>query len=502
MRSGTPRPSGHPSHRFRRPMAHHCRSTLHQIPRRVNQSLSSPPHRGGTALLRTALNPPLHPTAVALCRAAMLTKTARPTIGRTTLPPHSSSSTPTPTRTASTPAFTSRITINTAKGRQTVTQTLDIANRFDLSAVPECVRPFLQVARAISGALPQSSASSITASMQSFYSFVRLCGEDPETTATSPEWLIAYITARSTPPVGVPLPNDPSFRKPVLPTTAVGNVDDMRRGARLGIASLQRWKVALNDDSLLGFCKEIGARVGKLRTEKRPFLFKEVEKAWALWGPDGAGKGTDRQAVTALRDACSIVLGFFYGCRAQEITSFQYQDIRVAGDTVHLSFRSRKNRRSVLGLHQPQTIVASHPLLVSAMTLWLSRAKSLGASGSTPLFPKTEKGTGPISFAHAAAMSPASIRFRCREIDPKCVAHSLRAGLATEAWAAGVPVEAIMALGGWTSPVAIMYIIGATDETVSASRRLGSAGMHYDGADLRASLGTSRLQRSTWQSWS
>ena len=61
-----------------------------------------------------------------------------------------------------------------------------------------------------------------------------------------------------------------------------------------------------------------------------------------------------------------------------------------------------------------------------------------------------------------------------------------------------MPTEAIMALGGWTSPVAIMYIVGASDETVAASMRLGSAAMRYEGNDLRAKLGTSRLSRSTW----
>ncbi len=55
-----------------------------------------------------------------------------------------------------------------------------------------------------------------------------------------------------------------------------------------------------------------------------------------------------------------------------------------------------------------------------------------------------------------------------------------------------------MSLGGWTSPVAVMYIIGAMEETVMASARLGSAAMRFDADGLHAQLGTARLLRTTW----
>lgn len=370
------------------------------------------------------------------------------------------------------------------------------SSRFNTKAVPACVRGFLDVAHAVVGAIPKSSASAIESAIRSLKAFVEWSGEDFDTVEPSPEWLVAFIVARSTPAVDSPIPNDKAFYKAVLPTTAVGDVDDMRRGARLGIASIARWGEALNHEALLAFSKEVGGRIPKLRTNKRPFLFTKVQEAWRRWGPLGEGAGTTRHAITALRDAASIVLAFFFGCRAGEVSSFQLGDIVVLGDRVRLTFKSRKNRRSVLGLHQQQVITAEHPLLVEAMTTWLARMRSMGATDTSPLFPKTKRHHA--SFDFTGPMSPASLRFRCREVDPLCVAHSLRAGMATEAWAAGSPIEAIMALGGWTSPVAVMYIIGAVDETIAASKRLGSAGMHFDGAELRAALGTSRLNRSTW----
>lgn len=386
--------------------------------------------------------------------------------------------------------------MRTSQGLITITPTI-ISERYNMEAVPECVRPFLEVARAVTGAIPPTSAAGIMAAMRAFNAFVRWSGHDPSTTEPSPEWIVAFIVARCAPPVETSLPDDPVFRRPVLPPTAVGDVDELRRGLRLGIDGLDRWESALSHPSVIAFSKEIGGRVGRLKTNKRPFLFNRVEEAWSRWGPEGAGKGTDRKALTHLRDACSIILGFFYGCRASEISNVLVGDITITGDTVRLTFKSRKNRRSLLGLHQPQTIAAAHPLLLDAMRLWTTRIRSLGATDATPLFPRTEGG-GTSDLRNAPPMSPASIRYRCKEIDPLCVAHSLRAGMATEAWAAGVPVEAIMALGGWTSPVAVMYIVGATDETVSASRRLGAAKMRYEGADLRATLGTARLSRSTW----
>jgi hypothetical protein len=67
-----------------------------------------------------------------------------------------------------------------------------------------------------------------------------------------------------------------------------------------------------------------------------------------------------------------------------------------------------------------------------------------------------------------------------------------------EAWAAGVPLEAIMAFWGWTSPVAVLYIVGAMEETVSASTRIGGSGMRFEADGLHAQLGTARLRRQTW----
>jgi integrase len=242
----------------------------------------------------------------------------------------------------------------------------------------------------------------------------------------------------------------------------------------------------LDSEILLSFCAQIGGRVKRLRSNKRPFLFTKVQAAWDRWSK---GPLSDK------RNACIVVLGFFFGCRAGELAVFTQKDMVVLADgTVRLTFRSRKNRRSALGTHDPQVIHARHPLLTKAMVMWrdVCARPSLGLSQESPLFFNSR------AAGHCEPLSKASFRSMIKKIDPDCVAHSLRVGMATEAWAAGVPIESIMALGGWTSPVAILYIIGSMDETINASAKLGSAKMQYDSDGLRAQLGTARLPRSTW----
>jgi integrase len=389
-----------------------------------------------------------------------------------------------------TPATTT--TVRTAVGIKTIESALT-SERFDDEKVPPRIRPFLQVARVVIGAIPQSSARGILAVHKSLQSFIRWGGVDPETVKPSPEWLISYVVARCCPPVDAELPEDEAFRKPVLPTTAIGDLDELRRGARIGVVGLSKWSEALAADTITAFAKEIGGRVKKLRTNKRPFLFRKVQEAWDRWGPKGSGAEKSIKGITDLRNAVTLVIGFFYGSRAGELVALTYGDIQLAADRVRVTFRSRKTLRSVLGTHQAQTITAAHDLLLEAVSTWMKCLKDLGAVASTPLFPTFRK-----SKMTNVAIAPATVRFLCKAIDPLCVAHSLRAGMATEAWAAGVPLDAIMALGGWASPVAVLYIVGSTDETVEASRRLGTAGMRYEGESLRATLGTSRLQRTIW----
>jgi hypothetical protein len=76
-------------------------------------------------------------------------------------------------------------------------------------------------------------------------------------------------------------------------------------------------------------------------------------------------------------------------------------------------------------------------------------------------------------------------------VDPECVPHSTRVGLATELWAAGASVPDIMAAGRWASAAAVLYIVGTLDKQVAASRILGSAMVRYTPAGLRQQLGTS-----------
>jgi integrase len=372
--------------------------------------------------------------------------------------------------------------VNTVRGIQSVAPTIH-ASPFDTQSTwPARITPFIAVASAIMCSIPAASAAALEHSTRIFCDFVAWAGTSILLPAV--EVLVAFIVCRCVPPVGVELPPT-GFKTPVLPTTAVGNVDALRRAARKGVACIRHWLPVLESDVLAAFCAQIGGRVQKLRSSKRPFLFAKVQEAWDRWSK---GSLSDR------RNACIVVLGFFFGCRAGELAAFTQKDMVVLPNgTVRLTFRTRKNRQTILGTHDPQVIHAKHPLLTKAMTMWKEECArpSLGLTQSSPLFFIT-RAAGPCE-----PLSKASFRALVKRIDPECVAHSLRVGMATEAWAAGVPIESIMALGGWTSPVAILYIIGSMDETIVASSKLGSAKMRFDADGLRAQLGTARLPPTT-----
>ena len=183
------------------------------------------------------------------------------------------------------------------------------------------------------------------------------------------------------------------------------------------------------------------------------------------------------------------------GVSVSELIALSRGDVALlAGGVVRVTFRQRKNRRTLLGMHDPQTIHAQHCLLTDAGSIWLQFLDSKGAKEDTPLFPSL-RGQSVLK----TRLSADTFRNAVKAVDPLCVTHSLRVGMATEAWAAGVPSAAIMALGGWTSETALMYIIGCNEETVSASRRLGAAAMRFDADGLHAQLGTARLNRGIWQ---
>ena len=346
---------------------------------------------------------------------------------------------------------------------------------------PLRLRTLVVTAAAIMCTIPDSSARALAHAESAFFAFLNWAGATFLPPAV--ELLVAFIVLRCTPPVDTDLPAGMS--SPVLPTTAVSYVDALRRLARKGNDRLRAWLPALESDLLYSFCREVGGRVKKLHTMKRPLLFKYVMMAWTNRGNTAVG----------LRNATSIVVGFFYGCRVSELIALNRGDITLLPDgVVRLRFRQRKNRRTILGTHDPQVIHAQHDLLTAATTAWLTFLDARGATEDTPLFPDL-RGQSILK----KRLSADTFRNAVKAVDPLCVTHSLRVGMATEAWAAGVPSQAIMALGGWTSETALMYIIGANEETISASRRLGSAAMRFDADGLHAQLGTARLNRNTWQ---
>jgi integrase len=371
-------------------------------------------------------------------------------------------------------------------GTQTIQSTISGAP-IATAGWPTRISPFLKVATILMCTIPQASASALTHSVKIFFDFLTWAGAS--LMAPSVELIIAFIVCRCTPPVETELP--PGFpASPVLPTTATGNVDSLRRAARKGMDRIAPWLPFLESDRLAAFCSEIGGRVKRLRSKKKPFLFHHIKSVFdkSLKTPNSLTK----------RDAAIFVIGFFFGCRASELSKMKRSHIALlSSGSVRVTFPSRKNNQSKLGNHDASVITAQHPILTAAVRNWLECIASMGMTKEGPLF-FSYRGASKGPGKPGIALSRDTFRHMVKSIDPECVAHSLRVGMATEAWAAGVPIEGIMALGGWTSPVAIMYVVGCLEETVKASQALGKAGMRYDKEGLHASLGTARLPSNTW----
>lgn len=281
--------------------------------------------------------------------------------------------------------------------------------------------------------------------------------------------VVAYVIARCCPPVGTEVP--PSCARPVLPQTAASDIDALRRAARLNMHDMGPHLESLSSDGVSELLRSIGGRMKRLKTCKRALLYHEVSAAW----DEALSVGT----ANAIRDAFALVVAFFYGMRVSELVSLKPEDVHpielAPGElAMQITFHRVKNRQSILRSHDPFVVTCGHPLLTRA---WETFEAFWDYFDSTTVF-HTRRGStlDPLSrkwFADIVARAA-----------PSATPHSARVGLATEMWAAGASIEDIMAAGRWTSPTAVMYVIGSLEGQVQATRTIGT-GLVYSGNDLR-----------------
>ncbi|MEV4116042.1 tyrosine-type recombinase/integrase [Nonomuraea sp. NPDC049695] len=178
------------------------------------------------------------------------------------------------------------------------------------------------------------------------------------------------------------------------------------------------------------------------------------------------------------RDRLLLVLGLALMGRRSELVALTHEDVREVDDGLEVTIRTSKTDKNSDG----ETIAiprGSHPLTdpVAAWRDWLHVLDQAGHTTGRLLRRINRHGTiGPSLGADAVNTIVRDLAIRANVPSADTVtAHSLRAGGATVAYAAGVPVAVIAKHGRWapTSPVVLRYIRAVDRWRDNAMRNVG-----------------------------
>lgn len=129
---------------------------------------------------------------------------------------------------------------------------------------------------------------------------------------------------------------------------------------------------------------------------------------------------------------------------------------------LRVCFREDKTHRSLLGVHYFIYRFGEAPLLSKAWGIIAQYHEQNKSGPMSPLFPNARK--------HLERMGKLV----------GATPHGLRIGLATEAWANGVPLQEIQFHGRWNSPAALLYVLHPVDKELDLTRAIGGAGLSLD----------------------
>ena len=340
----------------------------------------------------------------------------------------------------------------------------------DLPIPPGCTRPAVVSALLSVAALllvpVAASAAKIRGACDRFKRAIAWMGVT--LSAVTGPIVLAYIILRCAPPVDTPLPDGWTI---VSPVTAAGDIDCLRRAARLGLEGMNTILQALLSPVVSALLVGVGGRVKRLQTAKSPILYTEVAAALAA----AEASPTD----IAVRDAFALVLGLHFALRASELLTLVGSDLVVVdeGKALQIRFRNVKNRQTIFTTHDPFVVTAGGALLMRAFQLFSDR---VGFRDDLVIFHNLRRGRH-----YERPLSRDWLSNAVQAAAPKRTPHSLRVGAATELYAAGVDLADIMAIGRWTSSAALLYVLGTLEDTLSASRAMGSAGLRITKEGLR-----------------
>lgn len=185
--------------------------------------------------------------------------------------------------------------------------------------------------------------------------------------------------------------------------------------------------------------------------------------------------GLDRSTLAGKRDAAIILLGFAAALRRSEIASLRVADLSWKSDG--LVVRIRKAKRDQDGVGAYVGVVRGHGTTdpVAAVHDWVTAA---GLTRDAPLFSRVRRGDRPETGRPLSGETINGIVQRAARAaglsDLPVSAHSLRAGHATVAAEAGVPVDRLARTGRWADPRTLAtYVRPASALADSTSGALG-----------------------------
>ena len=177
---------------------------------------------------------------------------------------------------------------------------------------------------------------------------------------------------------------------------------------------------------------------------------------------DAMARAVDKSRTAGARDVALILTAFAMACRSQELANLRIQDVdRRDPNTYIVRVVQGKTRASSREGRLDRFDGQPDVCPVRAMDAWLDTLARYGqADPKMPLFPGVNRAGQPTGKMTAVAVSSAFKRAGERaEIGFPVTGHSMRAGFATAALAAGVDLRSLAVIGGWevTSSVVHRY---------------------------------------------
>jgi integrase len=315
----------------------------------------------------------------------------------------------------------------------------------------------LSVVATLLGSVPPSVQPNLNRTVRRFVDFLEALGRTWTTMQASD--VMCYFVARCAPSEDIKgLP--PEWPKPVLPSTASGDLSLLRRYAKMrGDSSAL---TVLTDDQLRLLVSAAGANCQRDKSAKNPVMMSNIEtfvNVVPLAGRDAAHA----------RDSVLLVVGILFGLRRSELVSLKVSDAVWAKKKLRLRIRRDKTNASALGTQHHRFVTSAHRLLDRLWPAYVSSVLS-AMEPDDPLFPRLAADGSPTSAPLAPSSVSAAVR---RAVGPGFSAHSLRVGCATELFRAGVPLALIKEIGRWASDTALLYVIPDADRMADAGRLMG-----------------------------